>query len=297
MDRLEAMQVFVAVAEKQSFAAAARKLSLSPARVTRAVALLEERCAALLLHRTTRVVRLTEAGSRYLGECKRILGEVEEAEAGARDSQRGLRGQLSVTAPVLFGRLHVAPVLLAFLKLHAQLSVRALFHDRVVDLLEQNIDVAIRIAHLPSSSLRAIRVGSVRHVVCGSPGYLRARGTPTKPRDLLGHELIAFSGLGEPRAWTFYVAGKPETYPQRPRLIVNNSDLALLAARSGHGLTKVLSYQVEDDVRNKRLRVVLPEFEGPEVPVHVVHVEGKHASARVRAFVDFAVSSLRAALT
>jgi DNA-binding transcriptional LysR family regulator len=296
MDRLEAMLVFVTVADKQSFAGAARTLALSPARVTRAVASLEQRCGALLLHRTTRVVRLTEAGAHYHAQCKRILSEVLDAEAGAAASQRGLSGQISVTAPVLFGRLHVTKVVLDFLAQHAQVSVRALFHDRVVDLLEQNVDVAIRIADLPSSSLRAIRVGSVRRVVCGSPGYLRAHGTPRHPRDLLEHEVIAFSGLGEPRAWTFFVEGKLETFRPRPRLTVNTGDLALDAARSGQGLTKLLSYQVEDDVRHKRLRVVLGEFEGPEVPVHVVHVEGKHASARVRAFVDFTVDRLRAVL-
>jgi DNA-binding transcriptional LysR family regulator len=296
MDRLEAMQVFVAVAEKQSFAAAARSLALSPARVTRAVAALEQRCGALLLHRTTRVVRLTDAGAHYLAQCKRILTDVDDAEASAASSQRGLHGQLSVTAPVLFGRLHVVPVVLAFLKQHAQLSVRALFYDRVIDLLDQNIDVAIRIAHLPSSSLRAIRVGSVRSVICASPAYLRAHGTPSHPRDLVEHELIAFTRRGEPRPWSFYVGGKPEAFQPRPRLTVNTADTALAAARSGHGLLNVLSYQIEDDLEDKRLRVVLAEFEGPAVPIHVVHVEGRRASARVRAFVDFAVERLRAAL-
>jgi len=288
--------VFVAVAEKQSFAAAARKLGLSPARVTRAVASLEQRCGARLLHRTTRVVRLTDAGAHYLSECKRILSEVDAAEASAASSQRELHGQVSVTAPVLFGRFHVTPLLLSFLKQHPQVTLRALFHDRVVDLLEQNIDVAVRIAHLPNSSLRAIRVGSVRRVVCASPSYLRAHGTPTHPRDLRGHELIAFSGLGEPRSWSFSIEGKLETIAPRPRLVVNSGDLALDAARSGHGLTQVLSYQVAGAVKDKRLRLVLPEFEVPPVPVHVVHVEGKLASTRVRALVDFTVERLRAVL-
>lgn len=289
--------MFVAVAEKQSFAAAARKLSLSPARVTRAVASLEQRCGAPLLHRTTRVVRITDAGALYLSQCKRILADIAAAESLAASSQRELHGQLSITAPVLFGRLHVAPALLAFLKLHAHVSVRALFHDRVIDLLEQNIDVAVRIQHLPSSSLRAIRVGTVRRVVCAAPRYLRARGTPTHPHELREHELIAFSGYGEPRPWSFSIDGKIETFSPRPRLIVNSGDLALDAARRGHGLTKVLSYQVEDDIRHKRLREVLREFAGPEVPVHVVHVEGRRASARVRAFVDYLVEQLRHALT
>jgi DNA-binding transcriptional LysR family regulator len=297
VDRLEAMQVFVTVAEKQSFAAAARKLQLSPARVTRAVASLEQRCGARLLHRTTRVVRLTDVGANYLLQCRRILSDVEAAETSAASSQGELHGQVSVTAPVLFGRLHVTPVLLAFLKLHPRVGLRALFHDGVVDLVEQNVDVAVRIAHLPASNLRAIRVGSVRRVVCAAPSYLRSHGTPTHPRDLREHELISFSGLGEPRAWSFQIDGKLETVALRPRLMVNSVDLALDAARSGHGLAQVLSYQVADAPRQPRLRLVLTDFEGPVVPVHVVHVEGRRASTRVRALVDFTVERLRAVLT
>jgi DNA-binding transcriptional LysR family regulator len=297
MDRLETMRVFVAVAEAQSFAVAARGLALSPAQATRAVAAVEARCGARLLHRTTRVVRLTEAGVHYLARCKRILGELSELEAEAGSSSRELRGQVSVTAPVLLGHMHVAPLAFGFLKRHAGVTLRALFSDQVVDLFEQNIDVAIRIANLPDSSLHAIRVGSVRRVVCASPAYLKARGTPRHPAEVETHQVIMFSGMGEPQAWSFVLDDKPQRQRLTPRMIVSSGELAIQAALAGQGLTKVLSYQIASEVADKRLRIVLSEFEGPEVPVHVVYTEGRSASARVRAFVDHAVDGLRAALS
>lgn len=289
------MQVFVSVAELQSFAGAARRHALSPARVTRSVAALEAIVGARLLHRTTRAVRLTEAGATYLAHCKRILGEVEAAEALAASSHRELSGALTVTAPVMFGRLHVAPILTAFLKRHPRVSMRVLFADHLLDFFEQNIDVAIRIQHLADSNLRAIPVGTVRRVVCASPGYLRARGAPAQPRELSEHETIAFTGQAE-HVWTFAIDGRHERVSLRPRLIVNTADLAIAAARGGQGLTKVLSYQVADDVAQRRLRIVLSDYELPPVPVHVVRVEGREASARVRAFADFAAPQLKAAL-
>ena len=289
------MQVFVTVAELSSFAAAARRHVLSAARVTRAVAALEAAVGARLLHRTTRAVRLTDAGATYLGHCKRILAEVEAAEASAASSHRELSGALTLTAPVLFGRLHVAPVVSAFLKRHPRVSMRVLFADGVLDFFDHAIDVAIRIAELPDSNLRAIPVGTVRRVVCASPSYLRARGTPSTPAELAGHETIAFTGQAE-HVWTFAVEGRHERVTLRPRLIVNTADLAIAAARAGQGLTKVLSYQVAEDVAHKRLKIVLRDFEGPPVPVHVVRVEGREASARVRAFADFAAPQLKAAL-
>ncbi|MET0343240.1 MAG: LysR family transcriptional regulator [Polyangiales bacterium] len=296
MDRFEAMQLFVSVADLASFAAAARKHGLSPARVTRSIAALEQHVGTKLLHRTTRMVRLTEAGSGYLARCKQILAELEEAEASAGAADGSLHGRVSVTAPQLFGRLHVADVLLEFLRVHPRITLRVLFADRVVDLLEQNIDVAVRIAHLPDSDLRAVRVGAVRRVVVASPAYLRAHGVPRQPSDLATHALIAFSGLGEQRAWCFARAGRLENTLPRARLVVNSGDLALAAARAGQGLCNVLSYQVEEDVRQKRLRIVLAEHEPPPVPVHVVHREGKAGAARVRAFVELAVTRLRARL-
>lgn len=296
MDRLEGMAVFAAVSDAQSFSKASRQLGLSPAAVTRAVAALEERLGVKLFHRTTRVVRLTESGARYREHVKRILQDVEESELGILQDHAELRGDLTLTAPVLFGRLCVAPVLFEFLERHQGVTIRALFADHVVDVLEQGIDVAVRIAHLPDSSLRAIRVGSVRRVVCASPSYLRAHGTPQVPSDLLKHKLIAFSGLSAPNAWAFSQRGKVENIVPKPRLVVNTGDLAIDAALRGHGMTRVLSYQVEQAVRAKRLRIVLSEYEAPPVPVHVIHAEGRTASARVRAFVDLTVERLRKTL-
>jgi DNA-binding transcriptional LysR family regulator len=284
------------VAEQQSFIAAARRHSLSAARVSRAVALLEKRLGARLLHRTTRAVRLTDAGASYLGQCKRILGEIDAAEASAASSHRELSGPISVTAPRMFGRLHVSSIITGFMKRHPRVTLRALFVDHVLDFFEQNIDVAIRIAPLPDSTLRAARVGSLRRMICGSPEYLRARGTPKHPRELAQHDVIAFTGEAEPEAWNFALDGRHERVPTRPRLVVNTADLAVAAAVSGHGLAKLLSYQVAAALEAKRLRVVLAEFELPAVPVHVVRVEGRDGSARVRAFVEYAARELRAAL-
>lgn len=290
------MQVFVSVAEQASFAGAARTLSLSPTQVTRAVAALEARIGAPLLRRTTRIVRLTEAGALYLQECKRILADIEAAEDIAASSQASVRGALHVTAPQLFGRLHVSPILLAFLHAHPHVSVRATFSDSMFDLLEQNIDVAVRIAALPDSGLQAIRVGSVRRVICASPAYLRKRGTPRSPSDLAQHEMIAFSGLTDSTGWRFAQDGKIDAIRVSGRLVVNAVDLALLAARAGEGLVYLLSYQVEADLRAGRLVRVLSEFELPPLPVQLVHREGREGAARVRAFIDLAVPRLRTVL-
>jgi DNA-binding transcriptional LysR family regulator len=295
MDRFDAMQIFVSVAELQSFAGAARRHALSAARVTRAVAALEGVVGARLLHRTTRAMRLTEAGASYLGHCKRILSEVEAAETGAASSHRELSGTFTVTAPVLFGRLHVTPIVDAFLKRHPRVTMRVLFADSVLDFFDHNIDVAIRIAPLPDSNLRAVPVGSLRRVVCASPAYLRARGTPGTPSELTKHDTIAFTGQVE-HVWAFSSQGQHERVNVRPRLIVNTADLAVTAVRSGHGLTRVLSYQVAQEVALKRLKVVLSDYELPTVPVHIVRLEGREASTRVRAFADFAAPLLKAAL-
>jgi DNA-binding transcriptional LysR family regulator len=293
MDRLEAMRIFAAVADQSGFAPAARRLGLTPASVTRAVAALEERIGARLFTRTTRVVRLTEAGTRFLADCKRILGEVDEAEAAAAGSHSEPRGQLVVTAPIMFGRLHVAPVILDFLKRHPAVSVRAIFLDRVADLMDEGIDVAIRIGMLPDSSLSAVRVGSVRRVVCASPAYLKTRGTLLTPADLATHDAIAF-GSTPLREWSFGSGDREHVVAPLTRLQVNSADVAIAAAVAGFGVTRVLSYQAAQALRMKRLRRVLTAFEPPALPIHIVHVEGRRAPAKLRAFVDFAAARLRA---
>jgi DNA-binding transcriptional LysR family regulator len=294
MDRLEAMRVFVAVAEQSGFAPAARILALAPASATRAVAALEDRVGTRLFTRTTRIVRLTEAGTRFLADCKRILAELDEAEAAAAGSHSEPRGRLVVTAPVMFGRLHVAPVIFDFLARHPRVSVRALFLDRVADLMDEGIDVAIRIGMLPDSSLTAVRVGSVRRVVCAAPGYLKARGMPRTPADLARHDAIAFAGVTPQREWSFSDGGKGLSVMPPVRLEVNSADVAIAAAAAGYGLTRVLSYQAADALRAKRLKLVLTDFEPPALPIHIVHAEGRRAPAKLRAFVDFAAARLRA---
>lgn len=295
MDRLETMRVFVAVAEAAGFAPAARRLGLSPPAVTRAVSALEDRVGARLFERTTRTVRLTEAGTRFLADCKRILGEIDEAEASAAGAHAEPRGTLSLTASVMFGRMHVAPVVLDFLARYPQVAVRTLFVDRVVDLVDEGIDVAVRIAHLPDSSLTAVRIGEVRRVVCASPDYLARRGTPRTPADLAGHDAIGFAPTA-PEEWLFAVNDRTIAVRPPTRLTVNTAEIAIAAAEAGRGLARVLSYMIEPELRAGRLKLVLPEFELPPVPVHLVYPAGRRASARVRAFVDFAAERLRAAL-
>jgi len=291
MDRFETMRVFVAVADEQGFAPAARRLAMSPPAVTRAVSALEERIGTRLLHRTTRIVRLTEAGTRFLADCKRILGEIEEAEASAAGTHAEPRGQLGITAPLLFGRMHVAPIVLDFLTTYPNVSARLLFRDRLVDLIDEGLDVAVRIAHLPDSSLRAVQVGSVRRVICASPDYLDARGVPQTPAELALHDTIVFSQSGALDEWDF---GSGQTVRPTPRLIVSGSDLAIDAAVANRGLTRVLSYQVTQEILAGNLKIVLAEFEPPPLPISVVHAEARRAAAKVRAFVDFAVERLRA---
>lgn len=295
LNTLENMRIFVAVAEAGGFAAGARRLGLSPPAVTRAVAALEAHIGARLLHRTTRVVRVSSAGQRFLSDAKRILSEVEEAEASAAGSHAEIRGPLLITASMLFGRMHVAPILLDYLARHPEVSGRALLVDRVVDLVREGFDVAIRIAELRDSSLSAVRVGSVRRVVCASPAYLRRNRKLRSPSDLVRHDSIGFhEALSEPD-WSFGQTASSATSP-RARLVVNSAQVAIDAAVLGHGVIRVLSYMVAAPVASGALSIVLADFEPPPIPVHIVHTEGRRGSARVRAFVDFAALRLRKAL-
>lgn len=288
------MRAFVAVAEGQGFAAAARRLAMSPPAVTRAIVALEDRIGTRLLHRTTRTVRLTEAGTRFLTDCKRILGELDEAEASAAGSHAEPRGRLAVTASVMFGRMYVAPIVLDFLALNPLVTARMLFLDRVVDLVVEGFDAAVRIAHLPDSSLTAVRVGQVRRVVCAAPGYLERRGTPRRLDELREHDAIIFSQTEAADEWAFGAGSAGETVRPPAKLIVNSSEVAIAAAVAGRGITRVLSYQAAAEVRAGRLAIVLDEFEPPAIPISVVYPEGRRAAAKVRAFVDFAVARLRA---
>lgn len=294
MNRFHLMNVFVAVAEAESFAGGARRLKMSPPAVTRAVLALEDRLGVRLLTRTTRVVRMTDAGSRYLEDARRIMMEMDEADAAAAGINAMPRGQLAVTAPVLFGKQYVMPIITDYQATFEQTTVSALFVDRVVNLIDEGMDVGIRIGELPDSSLRAIRVGRVRRVVVGAPFYFEKRGIPQVPDDLVGHRLVASSGISPTNDWVFQSAGKKQTVRVQPRIITNTNDGPLEAALQGYGLTRLLSYQVAPQLATGELKTVLGDYEGIDLPVHVIHREGRYGSAKVRSFVDLVVTRLRA---
>jgi DNA-binding transcriptional LysR family regulator len=293
MDRFQEMQVFAAVAQDQGFAAAARRLGMSAASVTRAVAALEKRIGTLLLTRTTRSVHLSEAGQRYLEDCRRILSEVQEAEDSAAGSHAHPRGQLTITAPVLFGELFVTPVMVNYLTQFPEVCINGLLVDRVVSMVEEGIDVAVRIGELPDSNQHAIRVGEVRRVICGSPALLAAQGRPRHPQELARAPIIATSAIGQLRSWPFLEAGEPLSIRPEPRLVVTANQAAITAACLGLGYTRVLSYQVASKVATGELEIVLADFELPPLPIHVVYQGGRKAPVRIRSFVDFAVKALR----
>lgn len=292
MDRMQAMRVFVMVAEAGGFAEAARRLNASPPAITRAVASLEAAIGARLLIRTTRLVKLTEIGARYLGDCRRILADLADAEASAAGSYARPTGSLIVTAPVLFGRIYVLPILTTYLAAHAEVDGRALFLDRIVNIIDEGVDVAVRIGALSDSGLAAIRCGTVRQVVCASPAYIAEHGAPETPAELVRRRIIAVGHSG-PQEWRFG-ADRKTVVNLKPRLSCNVNEAAISAAIDGWGLTRVLSYQVAEALRDGRLEVVLAEFEPDPLPIHVVHAEGRGASAKVRSFVDFTVERLRA---
>lgn len=293
MDRFQEMQVFVCVAQEQGFAAAARRLNLSAASVTRAVAALEQRIGTQLLLRTTRRVHLSDAGQRYLEDCRRILAEVQDAEASAAGVHAQPRGQLTLTAPVLFGDLFVTPLLVRYLQRYPQVSVNALLLDRVANMVEEGIDVAVRIGELADSGQHSVRVGEVRRVVCAAPQFLAAHGRPQHPDELRQAPVIAPSSIGQTRNWQFNDNGRVLSVRPEPRLLVSANQAAISAACLGLGLTRVLSYQVADKVAAGQLEIVLEAFELAPLPIHVVYQGGRKAPTRVRSFVDFAVQTLR----
>lgn len=294
MDHFHLMSVYVAVAEEEGFSRAARRLGISPPAVTRAVCTLERELGVKLLTRTTRQIRVTEAGSRYLEDARRILAEVAEAGEAAAGINAAPRGNLAVTAPALFGRMYVMPGLVDYLRRYPDMTVSALFVDRVVNLIDEGLDVGIRIGELPDSTMRAIRAGQVRRIVCAAPAYLKAHGIPRRPADLARHVVIAASGVSPRAEWKFSDAGKPAVVRIQPRLTVTSNDAAIAAALAGFGVTRLLSYQVTPHLAAGKLKIILGGFEPPPLPIHVLHREGRQASAKVRAFVDMIVGQIRA---
>jgi DNA-binding transcriptional LysR family regulator len=293
MDRFHLMSVFVAVAEEESFAGGARRLSISPPAVTRAVAMLEERLGIKLLTRTTRFVRATDAGLRYLDSARRILAEADEADEAAAGVHSTPRGQLAVTAPVLFGRMYVMPGIVDYLKQYPDVSMSAVFLDRVVNLLEEGLDVGVRIGELPDSTMRAIRVGSVRRVLCASPEYLQKHSAPKEPPDIAGHTIISASPVTPSIEWRFGAGKQVVTVKVLPRLSVTNNDAAIQAALQGFGIARLMSYQVASHVATGQLKRILADWEPPPLPIHVMHLEARQASAKVRSFVELLVDQLK----
>jgi DNA-binding transcriptional LysR family regulator len=293
MDRLEAMSLFVAAVEAGSLSAAGRRFGIPLATVSRKVSDLERHLKTRLLNRSTRQLTLTDAGHAYLAACHRILDEVGEAERTAAGEYSAPTGELIVTAPIVFGRLHVLPVVTGFLAAYPDVAIRLMLADRITQLTEEHIDLVIRIGQLPDSSLVATRIGSIRRVVCASPAYLAEHGTPETPKDLAAHDCVTFEGLTAPAAWTF-ATGKTElTVPIRSRLRVNTAEAAIDAAIAGIGLTRVLSYQITAAVRSGTLRTVLEAFEPQPWPVSLVHAGQGLLPVKLRAFLDFAAPRLK----
>jgi DNA-binding transcriptional LysR family regulator len=291
MDRLDAMQAFVTVADLKGFAPAARKLRLSPSAVTRLIAALEDRLGARLLQRTTRSVTLTDAGVRYLERARRILADVEEAEIAAEGERARPSGRLVISAPVGFGRLHVSPVLTAYLKRYRDVSAELRLQDRMINLVEEGVDLAIRIGHLADSSLVARHVGEMRRITVASPGYLKARGEPWRPRDIAVHDTIQFGSASGSAEWRFVEDGNDIRLDYSPRLSTNSAAAAIQYAEAGGGLTRVLAYQAADAIKRGRHKIVLAKFEEAPLPIHILYPTSRLLSAKVRTFIDLVVET------
>lgn len=292
MDRIGAMTVFVAAADEGSLSAAGRRLGMPLPSVSRKLAELEGHLGIRLMTRSTRQLTLTEAGRDYLAACRDILERVAEAEQSAAGGQAAPRGELVVAAPLMFGRLHVLPVVTEFLGRHPEVNVRLVLSDRNANLLEEHIDVALRIGTLPDSGLTARRVGEITRVVCASPAYLRRHGTPASPEALRDHECVTFVGMASSLAWSFNGPQGGLRVPIRSRLTVNTADAAIAAATQGVGITRVLSYQVAEPIARRALTRLLPGFEPAPSPVNLLYARQGRLPAKTRSFLDLAASRL-----
>lgn len=292
MDRLGAMKILLASVEEGSFSAAGRRLGLPLPTVSRRIAELEDYLGTRLLVRSTRKLSITEAGAAYIAAARRILDQVQEAEAQAGGEYRLPRGELTLTAPIVFGRLHVLPIVSAFLAEFHDVSIRLTLSDRNLDLIDEQVDIALRIGGLPDSSLVAINVGTIRRVVCGSPDYFARRGMPRTPQDLIDHAGVAFAGFSTAMALRRAKGNSPSFEPVY-RLHVNTAEAAIDAAIAGVGLTSVLSYQVAEALRAGKLKLALTSFEPPPAPIHLIYAHSGLVPQKMRAFLEFAAPRLR----
>jgi DNA-binding transcriptional LysR family regulator len=288
MDRFDTITAFIAVVDHKGFAPAARSLGVSASLVTRLVAALEERLGVRLLQRTTRSVGLTDAGARFLERARRIVADLEEAERVAENEHSAPRGRLSLSAPLMFGRMHIGPLIGRYMSAHPQLSVELSLSDRFVDLVEEGFDLALRIGHLSDSALVARRMGATRRVVVGSPAYLGTRRAPKTPADLERHRLISCTSLTPAGRWRFWSDGERFDVDTAPAYATNSAEAAIWHAENNGGLTIAAGYQIIELVRAGRLAVVLADYEPAPLPIHFVYPSARLLSAKVRSLIDLA---------
>ncbi|HEX4507793.1 MAG TPA: LysR family transcriptional regulator [Alphaproteobacteria bacterium] len=297
MDRLESMSMLIAVADAGSLSAAGRRLNIPLTTVSRKVSELEAHLGTQLIQRSSRRIALTDAGSAYIEACRRILDDIDEAERAASGEYQAPRGELVITAPIVFGRLHVLPVICEFLKAYPEIDIRLVQADRNINLADEHIHLAVRIGALPDSTMMATRVGEVRRVTCGSPGYFALRGIPQRPDDLMQHDCITSDILDAPDTWRFG-SGRSETaIAIHPRMYLTTAEASIDAAIAGIGVARLLSYQVAPALGEGSLTLVLEDFEPPPRPVNLLHAGGKKVPLKLRAFLDFAAPRLRARLS
>ncbi len=296
MDRLDAMATLIAAVDGGSLSAASRALGMPLATVSRKVSDLEAHLRTQLVVRTSRKLSLTEAGRAYVAASRRILDEIDDAERAASGEYRAPRGHLVITAPIMFGRLHVEPVVLDFLAAYPDITARLILADHVVNLVDDHVDAAIRVGRLADSSMVATRLGAVTWVACASPHYLEAHGMPQTPASLDDHHCIMFEGLYSTNLWNFGRGEQAVAVPVRPRFAVNTADAAIAAAIASAGITRVLSYQVHAAVAERRLQIILRDFDPEPLPVHLVHAGQPLLPLKLRAFLDFAAPRLKASL-
>jgi DNA-binding transcriptional LysR family regulator len=293
MDRLEAMTILLAAVDHGSLSAASRKLHIPLATVSRRVSELEDHLNIRLLLRGTRKLALTDAGRAYVASCRRILEDIAEAERTASGEYHAPQGELVISVPQLIGRNHVVPVVGEFLRTYPDIRVRVQLSDRVVNLLEEHVDLAMRVGELPDSSLVAIRVGLIRPVLCASPTYLKERGTPKKPADLTSHDCVVYEAYAGGRSWEFLVGGAAQTIDVAWRLMVSSAEAAIVAAIAGAGVARVLSYQIEEHLKSRSLVKLLEGCEAKPTPLSLIYPGQRQVPLKLRAFLDFSTPRLR----
>jgi DNA-binding transcriptional LysR family regulator len=296
MDRFEAMSVLLAVAEAGSISAASRKLKVPLATISRKVSELEAHLKVRLLMRSNRNVSLTEAGQSFVAASRRILQELGDAERDASGENVTLRGELVLSAPIALGRFYLLPVVMDFLRDHPSIDIRMMLADRRLNLIEDHIDIGLRVGELEDFSLVAKKVGTVRRVVCGSPAYLARQGTPKTPADLKSHDCITFENTLSSQAWEFNIGKSEKSFPIHSRLIVSTAEAAIDAAIGGLGLTRMLDYQVAAQRRAGALKLVLESFKSSPKPVHLIYEAGRHLPLKIRTFLDYAAPRLKKAI-